>query len=45
VIIDQAITSGASNDELQSLLEQARATQREDLQGAIRKLEAHLGTK
>lgn len=44
VIIDQAISSGASREELQGLLEQARATAREDLQGAIARLEKHLGS-
>jgi hypothetical protein len=42
VIIDDAIAGNASREELQGLLEQARATQREDLQGAIGRLEAHL---
>ncbi|HET8799421.1 MAG TPA: hypothetical protein VFO89_17160 [Thermoanaerobaculia bacterium] len=45
VIIDEAISGGASREELQGLLDQARAAQREDLQGAISKLEAHLGGK
>jgi hypothetical protein len=42
VIIDQAIESGASREELQGLLDQAKATAQQDLKGAISKLEAHL---
>jgi len=44
VIIDQAIQGGASREELQGLLDQAKATDREDLQGAIAKLESHLAS-
>jgi hypothetical protein len=44
VIIDHAVSSGAPREELQALLDAARQTQREDLQGAIQKLQQHLGS-
>ena len=43
VWINHCIEKGASRQELQHLLEQAKATLNSDLQGAIKKLEAHLG--
>jgi hypothetical protein len=43
VFINRCIESGASKEELQSLLEQAKAVKNSDLDGAISKLEAHLG--
>lgn len=43
--IHQSIEKGASREELQKLLEQAKATLSSDLQGAIKKLEEHLGRK
>jgi hypothetical protein len=43
VWINQCIEKGASRQELEQLLEQAKATVSGDLQGAIKKLEAHLG--
>jgi len=43
--IHHRIDGGASRDELQQLLEQAKATLSGDLQGAIKKLEQHLGKK
>ena len=43
VWINYAIESGASNEELQGLLDHAKAAQNSDLAGAIKKLEAHLG--
>jgi len=45
VWIDHAIASGASQEELQGLLEHAKAAQKSDLSAAIRKLETHLGGK
>jgi hypothetical protein len=45
VFINQCIEQGCTRDELQSLLEQARAMKSSDLDGAIKKLEAHLGKK
>lgn len=45
VWINQCIERGASRQELEQLLEQARATANSDLQGAIKKLEQHLGKK
>lgn len=44
VIIQQRISAGASKEELQSLLESARAAGRADLSDAIGKLEQHLGS-
>ena len=38
-----ASRQGSSRDELQQLLEQAKAVKNSDLDGAIKKLEAHLG--
>jgi hypothetical protein len=43
VWIHHCIEKGASREELQQLLEQARAVKNSDLDGAIKKLEAHLG--
>ena len=43
VWINHCIEKGASREELEQLLEQAKATVNSDLQGAIKKLEAHLG--
>jgi hypothetical protein len=43
VVIDQAIQSNASREELQQLLSDAKATLSGDLQGAVKRLEAHLG--
>jgi hypothetical protein len=40
--INRCIEQGASREELQALLEQAKATLSGDLQGAVKKLEAHL---
>ena len=45
VIIHRCIEGGASREELQGLLEQAKAVKSSDLDGAIKKLEAHLGKK
>lgn len=45
VWINDAIAKGASREELQQLLEHAKAVQGSDLQGAIQKLEAHLAGK
>jgi hypothetical protein len=45
VWIHHCIEKGASRQELEQLLEQAKATLNSDLQGAIKKLEAHLGKK
>ncbi|HEV7921974.1 MAG TPA: hypothetical protein VGR02_14400 [Thermoanaerobaculia bacterium] len=45
VWINQCIEKGASRQELEQLLEQAKATLNSDLQGAIKKLEQHLGKK
>lgn len=45
VWVDQAIQRGASKEELQGLLEAAKATASSDLQGAIKKLETHLSKK
>lgn len=45
VWIHQCIERGASREELEQLLEQARAVADSDLKGAIRKLEQHLGKK
>jgi len=44
VAINKAIERGASREELQQLLEQAQATASSDLQGAIQKLQQHLGS-
>ena len=43
VWINRCIETGASNEELQGLLDQAKAVKNSDLDGAISKLEAHLG--
>ncbi|HYM62130.1 MAG TPA: hypothetical protein VEZ11_14710 [Thermoanaerobaculia bacterium] len=43
VWIHHCIESGASREELEQLLEQAKSTLSSDLHGAIKKLEAHLG--
>jgi hypothetical protein len=42
VYINHCIQSGASREELQALLEQAKATANSDLPAAIKKLEQHL---
>lgn len=42
VAIDQSIQRGASKEELQALLDAAKATVSSDLQAAISRLEAHL---
>ena len=44
VYIDQCLQQGASRDELQGLLEQAKAVKSSDLDSAIKKLESHLGS-
>ena len=43
VFINRCIEQGASKEELQALLEQARSVNNSDLDGAIRRLEQHLG--
>ena len=43
VWINNSIAKNAPREELQQLLEHAKATQNSDLDGAIKKLEAHLG--
>jgi len=43
VWINHCIEQGSSREELQGLLEQAKAVKNSDLDGAIKKLEAHLG--
>jgi hypothetical protein len=43
VWINNSIEKGASRDELQQLLDHAKAVKNSDLDGAIKKLEAHLG--
>jgi hypothetical protein len=43
VWIHHCIEKGASREELQQLLEQAKAVKNSDLDGAIKKLEAHIG--
>jgi len=43
VWINHCIEQGASREELQSLLEQAKSIKNSDLDGAIKKLESHLG--
>lgn len=43
VWINHCIQQGASREELQSLLEQAKSIKNSDLDGAIKKLESHLG--
>jgi hypothetical protein len=45
VYINHAIQSGASRQELQGLLDHAKATHGSDLPAAIKKLEEHLGKK
>jgi hypothetical protein len=44
VIVDKAISGGASREELQQLLQQAESVANSDLQGAISRLKQHLGT-
>ena len=43
VAINKAIESGASNEELEQLYQQAQAVAGSDLKGAIDKLKKHLG--
>lgn len=43
VWINNSIEKGASREELQQLLDHAKAVKNSDLDGAIKKLEAHLG--
>ena len=43
VFINRCIESGASREELQQLLEQAKSVKNSDLDASIAKLEAHLG--
>jgi hypothetical protein len=43
VWINNSIEKGASREELQQLLDHAKAVKSSDLDGAIKKLEAHLG--
>lgn len=43
VFINRCIEQGASKEELQALLDQARSVNNSDLDGAIRRLEQHLG--
>ena len=45
VHINHCIEKGSSREELQQLLEQAKATLNSDLAGAVKKLEEHLGKK
>jgi Domain of unknown function (DUF1843) len=45
VYIHQCIEQGASREDLQGLLEQAKAVKSSDLDSAIKKLETHLGSK
>ena len=45
VFIHRCIEQGASKEELEQLLEQAKSVKGSDLDGAIKKLEAHLGKK
>src|SRR5438046_934297 len=45
VFIHRCIEQGASKEELEQLLEQAKSVKGSDLDGAIKKLEAHLGQK
>jgi hypothetical protein len=45
VFINHCIEQGCTREELQALLEQARSVKSSDLDGAIKKLEAHLGKK
>jgi len=45
VFIHRCIEQGASREELQQLLEQAKSVKSSDLDGAIKKLEEHLGKK
>ena len=45
VFVNRCIEAGASREELESLLEQAKSVKNSDLDGAIAKLEAHLGKK
>ena len=42
--IDRQLAAGVSREDLQQLLEQAKAVQQSDLSGAISKLEKHLGS-
>lgn len=43
VWINHCIEQGASHEDLQHLLEEAKAARNSDLDGAIKKLEKHLG--
>ena len=45
VFINRCIEQGASKEELEHLLAQAKSVKSSDLDGAIKKLEAHLGKK
>jgi hypothetical protein len=45
VFIHRCIEQGASREDLEQLLAQAKAVKNSDLDGAIQKLEAHLGKK
>ncbi len=45
VFINHCIEQGCTREELQGLLEQAKSVKSSDLDGAIQKLEAHLGKK
>ena len=45
VFIHRCIEQGASREELEHLLAQAKSVKNSDLDGAIKKLEEHLGKK
>lgn len=45
VFINQCIEQGCTREELQSLLEYAKSVKNSDLDGAIKKLEAHVSKK
>jgi hypothetical protein len=45
VFIHRCIEQGASREELEHLLTQAKSVKNSDLDGAIKKLEEHLGKK
>jgi hypothetical protein len=45
VWIHQRIEQGASREELQQLLDHAKSVASSDIQGAVKKLEQHLGKK
>ena len=45
VYVNHCIEKGASREELQQLLDHAKSIKNSDLDGAIKKLEAHLGKK